>query len=232
MIKLGIVCGLAFEAAIIDRAVQETNPAQILAVACSGPGADRAREAAQRLAAQGAEALLSFGIAGGLDPALRTGTAVVASRLIGNNELSCDGPWATRLFDGLANQFEVKRGHLAEARDVLATPESKASMFRTNGAAAADMESYGIAEIATERNMPFAALRVICDLAEETIPPMAVAAMTDDGRVRTATTAIQALLHPAQIPDLMRLGRRTAQARDVLEKLARFGVPRLFCASR
>lgn len=230
MIKLGIVCGLAFESAVIERAIQKTNSAQFLTVACSGPGPDRAREAAQRLAAKGAQALLSFGIAGGLDPTLRTGTVVIAAHLVGSGTLSCDEPWATRLFDDLEQKFEVKRAFLAEARDVLATPESKASMYRTNGAAAADMESYGIAEVAAEKTLPFAALRVVCDSAEETIPPVAIAAMSDDGQVRTTATIVQAVSHPAQIPDLVRLGQRTAQARGVLEQLARFGVPRLFCA--
>jgi hypothetical protein len=54
--------------------------------------------------------------------------------------------------------------------------------------------------------------------------------MTWEGRIRVASTVFKALAHPAQIPDLVRLGRRTAEAKSVLETLAGFGVLRLFRA--
>ena len=232
MVKLGIVCGLAFETAILSRAVQKLSPAHAPILACSGPGLDRARAAANRLAEEGAEALLSFGIAGGLDPSLKTGAVIIATQLVGGKKISCDELWATRLFESFNDHFEVKRASLAGVWDVLPTPPGKAALFRKSGAVAADMESYGIAEAAVAKTLPFAALRVVCDTANETIPPIAIAAMTDDGRVRTKTTIAQALTHPTQIPDLIRLGQRTAQTRHALEKLAGLGVPRLFCASR
>lgn len=232
MVKLGIVCGLAFETAILARAVRKLNSAHPLILTCSGPGVDRARAAAERLVEQGAEALLSFGIAGGLDPSLKTGTVVIPTLLVGEKQMPCDEPWATRLSEFINNRFEVKRESLAGVQDVLATPAGKASLLHESGAVAADMESYGIAEAAAAKNLPFAALRIVCDTANETIPPIATAAMTNDGHVRTAPTIAQALTHPAQIPDLIRLGRRTALARNVLEELAGLGVPRLFCASR
>jgi len=232
MVKLGIVCGLSFEAAIVERAIQQINPAHKPVVACSGPGISRAQDTALRLAEKGVEALLSFGIAGGLAPNLKTGSVVIATQLVGDKQLPCHEPWAARLFESLDPHFEVTRDPLAGARDVLATPASKASLFRENGAVAVDMESYGVAEAATAKTLPFAALRVVCDTADETIPPIAVAAMGDDGRTRISATIVQAIAHPGQIPDLIRLGRRTEQARRVLEKLAGFGVPRLFRVSR
>ena len=230
MTKLGIVCGLAFEAAIIERAAQQLAPAPAPLIACSGPGPDRARTAALSLTNQGASALLSFGISGGLDPSLETGAVVVATNLHGGTSPSCDSPWTARLYESLKADFKTVRAPLAGAKDVLATPADKTALFQASGAAAIDMESIGIADAAADKGLPFAALRVVCDTAGETIPPVAIAAMSGDGRVRTLMTLVQALAHPAQIPDLVRLGRRTATAKNVLENLAGFGVLGLFRA--
>ena len=232
MTKLGIVCGLLFEVAILERAIRNLNPGPAPLVMCSGPGLVRARETTVRLAKQGADALMSFGIAGGLDPSLKTGAVVVVTGVTGGSVPPCDATWAARLYEAFNKGFDVRRAPLAMAQDVLATPADKAAAFRASAAAATDMESYGIADAAAVKGIPFAALRVVCDTADETIPPAATAAMADDGRVRTITTILKTLAHPTQIPDLVRLGRHTAQARSVLEKLAGLGVPRLFFASR
>tara|TARA_R110000868_G_scaffold304872_3_gene566017 strand:- start:140 stop:838 length:699 start_codon:yes stop_codon:yes gene_type:complete len=230
MTKLGIVCGLAFEAAILEHAVQQAALANAPLIVCSGPGPDRARAGALNLTTQGAEALLSFGLAGGLDPELRTGTVITAESITGPEILSCDAAWVTRMTESLATDFIVRRAVLAASEDVLSTAEDKAALFRSSGAMAVDMESYGVAAAATEKGIPFAALRVICDTAQETIPPAASAAMTWEGRIRVTSTVFKALTYPAQIPDLVRLGRRTAAAKRVLENLAGLGVLGLFRA--
>ena len=69
---LAVVTGLEAEARIARRAGLDALAAG------GGPGA--ATRAADDLVRRGATALLSFGIAGGLDPALRTGTVVVGRR--------------------------------------------------------------------------------------------------------------------------------------------------------
>ena len=71
VVALAAVTGLEAEARIARRAGLDAEAAG------GGPGA--ATRAAEALIARGATALLSFGIAGGLDPALRTGSVVVAT---------------------------------------------------------------------------------------------------------------------------------------------------------
>ena len=71
----GIVTGLEAEAAVLRGAANVSHPDRLPFIACAG--AERARAAAQRLLTKGAEALISFGIAGGLDPALRPGRLIV-----------------------------------------------------------------------------------------------------------------------------------------------------------
>ncbi|MEQ9448392.1 MAG: hypothetical protein RLN70_05710 [Rhodospirillaceae bacterium] len=232
MIKLGIVCGLALEAAIVKRAASDLAPEAVPFIVHSGPGPERASAVTSRLIERGAEALLSFGLAGGLEPTLRNGDVVIASAInTGQSDLKCDAAWATRLYGGLTNAFNVFMAPLAASQDVLKTPENKAEAFKTTGAAAVDMESAGIAEAAAAKGLPFTALRVVCDRADETIPPIAAEAMTWEGRVRATATVLRALTHPAQIPDLVRLGARTHSARRVLGKLAGFGLRHGFFAS-
>ena len=63
-----MVCGLPREARLL-RGLPYL-------VRCEGPGAANARRAAQALIAEGCDALVSFGVAGGLDPKLRPGDIV------------------------------------------------------------------------------------------------------------------------------------------------------------
>ncbi|MEM8648498.1 MAG: hypothetical protein AAGF86_19465 [Pseudomonadota bacterium] len=76
--KLGIVCGLKSEKAALGRI---EHP-----IAVSGANAQRAYEGAQHLAAEGAECLVSIGLAGALLPHLRPGDVLLPQEV-----LNCDG---------------------------------------------------------------------------------------------------------------------------------------------
>ena len=232
MTKLGIVCGLAFEADVLRRAARKLDSDPSVLIVCSGPGPERAQHAAQLLSAQGIDALLSFGVAGGLDPDLEAGAVIVAERVIGNTEMMCDADWSTQLLAAVRDQVGASLAPIAGVTDVARTPSRKAELYSATRTAVADMESYGIALAAKAANVRFAAIRVVCDNAHESIPPIAVAAMGENGEVRTLKTMAGAVLHPAQIPGLIRLGKRTARARTVLEALAGLCVPSLFTLGR
>lgn len=196
---IGIVTGMAFEARLLreGRAL----------IGCAGLRPRAAQHAAETLAAGGATALMSFGIAGGLDPILVPGTLIIRG----------DASWTAAL---RAQFSDALARPLAAATTVLATPADKAALFAATGAAAADMESAGVAEIAATRGIPFVAVRVIADTAHDRVPMVAINAATADGHVRMATSIAGALRHPSQIPDLIRLGRQTAIATAVLRRLA------------
>src|SRR4051812_37505966 len=90
---LGIVTGLKFEAELLRAAAHRHGEMPLIAVA--GLGAGRAAGAARQLVRQGATHLLSFGLAAGLDPALKPGRAIVATAVQGENGTQfCDGAWA------------------------------------------------------------------------------------------------------------------------------------------
>jgi adenosylhomocysteine nucleosidase len=72
--RIGIVTGIAAEARIARRLTDS--------VACSGGDPERAAEQALALVAGGADALMSFGIAGGLSSDLAPGSLILASEII------------------------------------------------------------------------------------------------------------------------------------------------------
>ena len=73
---LGIVTGLAAEAALL-RAAGITVP-----IRCGGSSTERARIAARQLVAEGATALLSFGVAGSLVSIVQPGQIVLADEVV------------------------------------------------------------------------------------------------------------------------------------------------------
>ena len=144
--------------------------------------------------------------------------------------LSCDRPWTRRLLDGFARCAPLADRPLAYAPVILVTATDKAGAFAATHAAAADMESYGIGEAAGARGLPFAALRVIADAADETLPEAALHAMSADGFINLPETIFRALSRPQDLGRLMRLGRRTAYATRRMGAAARLGMPLSFFA--
>ena len=220
MTRLGIITGIAMEAKLLERFAG--NPNLLVGYAGLIPGAPHI--AAEKMIVAGATALMSFGLAGGLNPAVSAGAVVIPAEVRGALTLACDLAWTKRL----AALMDTTPSLLAHAAGVLTSARAKAELFAATGAAAADMESYGIAEVAGIHGLPFVALRVVADTAADAIPSAALKAMNDDGRIRPGAAVFGALTRPWQIPDLVRLGRRTAVAMSKLESLARLGAPSLF----
>lgn len=231
MQKIGIITGLAFEAKTIVRAARYAGVADRVLCA-TGLGRDAARAAAERLIADGAGALLSFGIAAGLDPNAPCGTAVIATTIKTSDGIGvpCTKDWGLRLEDALSGKPGVLRAPLADAALILTSAEDKAAAFAATGAAAADMESYGVGEAATDAGLPFAAVRVIADTARDDLPSIAAQAMADDGTLKLGETLGRVARDPAQIPGLIGLGLATARATRRLEDLALLGAGKLFYA--
>lgn len=226
MARLGIVTGMAFEADILHGAAARLTEEHRPLIVCHGFGRSAARRAALEAVKGGAEALLSFGIAGGLDPAAKSADVITATEVRdGAQSLPADLGWTDRMYARLGGGL---RGAIAHGPRVLTTPAEKHSLFDVTKATAVDMESFGIAEIAAARGLPFAALRVIADTAADDLPEIAAEAVTPEGHVRVVKSVIGALAHPQQIPSLIWLGRRTKAARAVLVRLADLGLARSF----
>ena len=129
--------------------------------------------------------VISFGVAGGLDPSLRSGDVVVATEVLAGD---------TRWLAGLSLNEEliasvalgsrrVVRGGLAGVEEVVVARDGKAALRSETGAAAVDMESHIAAAYAAEAGLPFAALRVISDPASRALPALARSALKPNGEI-------------------------------------------------
>jgi adenosylhomocysteine nucleosidase len=172
---------------IVTGLVQEARIAAGpgLTVICSSSDPQQLRELLTVFDPSTIKGVISFGVAGGLDPTLKSGDIVVATEVLSGD---------TRWLAGLALHDEliasvalggrrIVRGGLAGVEQVIAAKACKAALRSETGAAAVDMESHIAAAYAAEAGLPFAALRVISDPATRALPELARAAIKPNGDI-------------------------------------------------
>jgi adenosylhomocysteine nucleosidase len=224
---LGVVCALRSEARHLGRSVQRHAGIRSLAdgtlVATSGMGLAAAAAGAGRLIEAGAGALMSFGMAGGVDPALRAGCLFLPPEVSSPEgaRFACDPDWhrqLTRAFDAA-----VTHGQLVTVRAPLATVAAKAALHQATGARAVDMESSAVAELAGHHALPFIAVRAIIDDAQAQLPAAVAAATGGDGQVAGWRVFAHLLRHPGEAAAVLRLARAYAAANTALAGAAASG---------
>jgi adenosylhomocysteine nucleosidase len=172
---------------IVTGLVQEARIAAGpgMAVICSSSDPRQLRSLLATLDPASFRGVISFGVAGGLDPTLKSGDIVVATEV-----LAGDARWLAELplnEEQIASvalkRRRVVRGGLAGVEKVIAARAGKAALWSATGAAAVDMESHIAAAYATEVGLPFAALRVISDPASRALPAIAMSAIKPNGDI-------------------------------------------------
>jgi nucleoside phosphorylase len=148
-----------------------------LILVANGAGALRAAAAtAEALGRVQADAVVSFGFCGAVDPALRVGDVFVARAVeTPGRRFEAAIPRTGRPFAS---------GTLATASRVAATVAEKEA-FRAAGASVVEMEAAGVAECAAKRGLPFFCVRSVTDLADETFTLDFYAALRSDGHFDT-----------------------------------------------
>ncbi len=125
-----------------------------LTVICSSSNPVQLREMMISFDPASIRGIVSFGVAGGLNPALKSGDIVVATEIV-----TADERWTTEaaLTENLI-ALPVKRrrtvsGVLAGVEEVVTGQVGKAALRATTGADAVDMESHIAARYATENGL-------------------------------------------------------------------------------
>ena len=202
------VCGLAFEAAIA------AGPGVIT---LCGPGSRRMTAGLEDLVRQEGRrcrGIISFGTAGGLDPALPPGACVIADQIAtSDGRFSVDCGWMQALRTCLP---EAILGTLAGVDRPLLDAADKARLWRSSGACAVDMESHRAALVAQRYGVPFAACRVVIDPANRSLPAAAVAGLRDDGTPALISILRALARRPWQLPALIRLASDAGAAKRTL----------------
>jgi hypothetical protein len=93
---------------------------------------------------------------------------------------------------------------IAGVDHVSADREDKARLRSATGAAAVDMESHIAARAAKSHGLPFAALRIVSDGAQRTLPAAARIALHPSGGIDLSAVLRSIIRAPAQILPLMR----------------------------
>lgn len=184
----------------------------------SGMGPVRSAKAAQSLVDEGAAALLSWGVCGALDPRLKAGSLIMPKTITTTTGIlqPVDPAWWGRLARVMGDQaIEYDDGCLLSTEKPIAEIVEKVSTREITEAIAVDTESAAVAEVAAVRNVPFLALRVVVDDANQTLPESVLAATDVLGRPRIRVMVSALVFHPelwatiVQINSAYRTAKRT-----------------------
>lgn len=183
-----VACGLKREAKIISRLGRDTF------VVTGGGQSARLEAELDEEAEMFPGIILSAGVAGALDPALRTGDIVIHGEAAVVSHLRRALPYAML-------------GAVIGSDAIVVDPGAKAELAKRTGAVAVDMESHVAARLAKRRDLPFGIVRVISDTAQRGLPPAAMVGMRADGGIALGAILGSLARRPGQLPDLIRTGQ-------------------------
>lgn len=180
-----------------------------LTVICSSSNPVQLREMMTSFDPASIRGIVSFGVAGGLNPDLRSGDIVIATEIV-----AAQKRWATAaaLTENLvaqpaARNRQIVTGVLAGVEKVVTGQVGKAALRSVTGADAVDMESHIAARYAEHYGLPFAAVRVICDPAHRALPELTMSAIKPNGNVDMWKVMRGIARNPRTIPHLISTGR-------------------------
>lgn len=224
---LGVVTGLA-----VERDCLQTLPVgDLCSSRCFGPGPKAAEKAAFALVDEGCVALLSFGIAGGLDEQLRPGHVLLAEAVVTDREQSfaTDPAWRRRLYARLETSSVVRQGRLLGSDYPLLSRSAKQAASSRYAVVAVDMESHAVGRAARRSGVPFMVMRAVADPFDRAIPAWLTTAIDASGKPRISAVAVGALAHLSDVPQLLRLARDQRAALRALRRAAVDAGPLLAC---
>ena len=168
--------------------------------------------------------IISFGMAGALDPELQVSNWVIGRRLTGAYEAECDPAWVAALSRCLPR---ARIGTCYADGQMISTPKAKRDLASRYHALAVDMESHVAAAAAAKAKLPFAILRCISDDASAALPPAIAVSMAAGGGLAHGAILASILRQPGQIPALVRTTSHFARAFATLGPTVRACGPRL-----
>lgn len=193
-----------------------------LKTVCSGGDTARLRTLLDTLDPGAFRGVVSFGIAGGLDPTLLPGDILVGTAVShGDNWHCANNGLSDALMESLKRRHgAVGTGNFAGSDEAVIRIEDKAALRARTGAVAVDMESHVVAAWAGRHALPFSILRVVSDPAHRALPPLAARALRPDGRIDFKRVVMGIARRPNQLSALADAGR---DARAAFGALGRCG---------
>jgi adenosylhomocysteine nucleosidase len=231
--RLTLIVPLALERRCLSS--EPSNPSgTVITISQSGQGAKNAARAARAAIEQGATALMSIGVAGGLVERISTGDVVVPDRVIDSasgRTFGCSESWSSALRQCSGALGSVHSGTLLSVTDVLGTPEAKSSAAHRYGSIACDMESAAVASIAHEAQVHFAVLRVISDAYSDRLPNNVAGWVDNSGNARVRPV-LGAMMSPGRWRTVISMATRFRLAQRRLSKLSEILVAAAYCCPK
>lgn len=190
----------------------------------SGVGQEKAAQAAEVLIDLfQPKRLLSTGYGGGLSKRLKRFNICFPEMLVRESDdarLDLSEPVPQRI-----ESFEPGpvRGRLALLTTdfVASTPKQKSRLHHDTGAELVDMETFAVADICRRHEIPFLAIRIILDTAEEELPKdiQSIMKNAETGGARLVGSVLGSMFsRPSSVLDLFSLQQRALEATDRLAK--------------
>jgi adenosylhomocysteine nucleosidase len=188
----------------------------------TGMGRERAERATKMvLKSNQLTLLVSLGFAGALNPELAAGDIILCSGVHygdGNDNNmtyyihSSDKEMYTLLCRTLESEsVNFRTGEVVSVLQPIQTAEERAELRDQFNAEIVDMESYWIASIAAQRQVPFLALRAVSDTVDDIFPP--IEQIVDiEGNLLPRKAALHFLSHPWHLTMLFGLYRNSVKA--------------------
>jgi hopanoid-associated phosphorylase len=200
------VVGMTREAKILDGAPALVGGGDATALAAALESELRA----------GIAGVVSFGLCGALDPALKVGDVVVADAVLGGDEVyEADPAWLERLAAALP---EATFGRFVGAEAPVAAAAEKAELRHRTAAAAVDLESHVVARLARWYGTPFAVVRAVSDGAARALPHAAQVGLGSDGRPAIGAVLASLKRNPWQLGALIRTALEAEDGFHALER--------------
>jgi hopanoid-associated phosphorylase len=174
---------------------------------------------------RGVAGVISFGLCGALDPALKVGDLVVGDTVADAKVFyDADAAWADRLAAALP---DATLGRFASADTPIGDIAEKAELRRATGAAAVDLESFPVGRLARWFGIPFAVVRAVSDAADRALPHAATVGLGSDGRPAIGKVFASLRDHPWQLGALIRTALEAEDGFHALERARAALGPRL-----
>jgi adenosylhomocysteine nucleosidase len=193
----------------------------------TGLGRERAERATKLvLSRYPVTAVISIGFAGALTEESKIGDVILCSTLHCANGLIqkglkpesyyCDTDLISRISQSLEGKaVRFRQGSSVTVSQLVSNPEAKQKLGKAFRANIVDMESYWVARIASDRQIPFAAVRAVSDTVQDSLPPLD-RMLTPNGKWRWEKAAPYFIFHPQHLIKLFVLYRNARQARKSL----------------
>ena len=222
---IGIIVALAEELSTLTSKKISKGKCEYISkniiVIYSGTGRDNAAKSAKILIENGATALISWGCAGALGLDLKAGDLLFPEKVITANgqTLKITENWLAHIKKNLP--IIHRSVVLVESLTPIATSEGKQKLHQQTQAIAVDMESAAIIEIAQKFSVKSLVIRTIVDPVSLNLPPAVNHSLNTEGEVILSKLLTHLLIHPQQLPSLIKLGLNFRAAKNKLKAVAK-----------